>query len=298
MPTMQQLASPLASTFIVAFTSIYGDSYVRYYRTSSAAVDLDIINRLAPKESDSSNAPPTIIYDGSTQLHYKIPSRTWEIWYCNTPPGMNLAACSTLRSDIFNIKKHKNGIEVRIHPVKGRSAYATESMAVDDFVNIADTATQFSIDAADWEALNKFIERYPEATRYKELRDWIMAYGYEALSLGLTGWSASFSTSNTFVNHACTNLEVNNGPCYFLYVSEDNEPDVVFSPVINRHPAISAYTQCVIRNINVGDEITMDYAAFAAAPEDRPYFQLFLTEMCQTGQGLVVGDKDQPESVL
>jgi hypothetical protein len=264
-----------------------GDSYARFYRTSSAAIDFDIIHRLAQGEIDGKISPPTILFDGSTQLHYKIPSRAWEIWYCKTPPGMNLPACRTLRSEIFNIEKHKNGVEVRTHPTKGRSVYATESMAVDDFINIADTAAQFAIDAADWKSLNLFIERFPEATRYKELRDWIVAYGYESLSLGVTGWSASFASNNAFNNHACSNKEVNTGGCVFIFVSEDSEAVVAFSPVINRHPYIAAVSQCVTCTVNSGDELSMDYAVFAAVPEDRPYFQLFLTEMCQSGRGLV-----------
>jgi hypothetical protein len=283
---------------MVAFRSMLGDSYARFYRTSSAAIDFDIIHRLSSGETSGSINPPTVIYDGSTQLHYKIPSRAWEIWYCNTPPGMSLPACRFLRSDIYKIEKHKDGVEVRIHAMKGRSVYATESIAVDDFINIADTAAQFSIDAADWKSLNQFIERFPEATRYKELRDWIVAYGYEALSLGVTGWSVSFASTNTFVNHACSNVEANTGPCEFLFVSEDNEAVVAFSPVINRHPSLVAFTQCAIRNINAGDELAMDYAVFASIPDDRPYFQLFLTEMCQGGKGLVLGDKDQPGSEL
>jgi hypothetical protein len=275
-----------------------GDSYSRFYRSASAAIDFDMIHRLTPKESNGLIAPPTIIYDGSTHLHYKVPSRTWEIWYCSTPPGMNLQACSVLRSDIFDLKKQKNGVEVRRHPVKGRATYATESMAINDFVNFDDTALQFTIDAADWKALNKFIERYPEATRYRELRDWIVAYGYEALSLGMSGWSVSIASSNSFVNHACYDQEVKTGGCDFIFVNEDNEPVVVFSPVINRHPYIAGVSQCVIREVNAGDELVMDYGVFAAVPEERPYFQLFLTEICQGGKGLVVGDKDQPKSEL
>jgi hypothetical protein len=290
---IQPLASPLASAFIITFRSMYFDSYARFYRTSSAAIDIDVIHRLVPKIMKGSTAPPTIIYDGSTHLHYKIPSRPWEIWYCNTVPGINLPACKTFRSDIFDLNKHRNGIEVRRHPLKGRAAYATENMAVNDFINIGDTAHQFTIDYADWEALNKFVERFPEATKYKDFRDWILSYGYEALSLGVSGWSAAFANNNTFVNHACSDQEVNTGGCNFIFVSEDNEPDVSFSPVINRHPHLAGISQCAIRNINAGDEIVMDYSVFAPIIEERPYFQLFLTEMCQGGKGLVVGDKDQ-----
>jgi hypothetical protein len=73
------------------------DSYARFYRTSSAAIDFDIIHRLALRGTNDSIRLATIIFDDSTQLCYKIPSWAWEIWYCKTPPGVNLLACITLR---------------------------------------------------------------------------------------------------------------------------------------------------------------------------------------------------------
>jgi hypothetical protein len=295
----EPLASPLASAFLMSFTSMLGDSYARFYRSNSAAIDIDVIHRLLPKGTTTGvSIPPTVIYDGSTHMHYKIPTRNWEIWYCSTPPGMYASGCSFFRSDIFNQQKHHKGVEVRKHPVKGRAVYATESMAINEFVNFDDTASLFNIDPADWKALNKFIENYPEATKYKDLRDWIFAYGFETLVIGMTGWSVSIASVNTFVNHACSEEEVKTAACDFIFVNEDNEPSVAFSPIINRHPFMASAAQCIIRSINAGDEVAMDYSAFVGDASERPYFQMLLTDMCQSGQGVVLGDKDQPKSEL
>ncbi len=81
--------------------------------------------------------------------------------------------------------------------------------------------------------MKKFVEKFPEATKYKDFRDLILAYGYEFLTLGVSGWSGAFANNNTFVNQACSDKEVNTGGCNFIFINEDNKPNVAFSPVIN-----------------------------------------------------------------
>lgn len=293
----EPLATPLVSAFLIAFMSMESDSYARFYRSISAAIDFDVIERLVPGTTGI-KVPPTLIYDGSTQLRYKVPTRNWEIWYCSTPPGMNLPGCSVLRSDIYNLDKNRKGVEVRKHPVKGRSVYATEAMFRNDFVNLDYTASISHLDALDWKALNRFVEDYPEATRYREVRDWFVAYGFDSISIGITGRSTSVESINTFVNHGCSEREVNTGPCEFIFVNEDKEPMVAFSPVINRYPFLAGISHCVIRDVSPGDEIAEDYGGLVYDVGNRPYFQMFLTEMCQHGKGIVVEDKDQPNSEL
>ena len=296
-PFPQPLASPLTSSYIVAFRSMASsESYARFYRSSTAAIDVDVIDRLLPGTTGY-GTPPTILYDGATHLRYKFPARNWEMWYCGTPPGKGLGACTFLRSNIFDLAYHHKGVEMRKHPIKGRALYATEPMSKNHFVAIDDTAWSISIDAIEWRALNDFIEAYPDATMYKGLRDWWVAYGFESYSLGMTGWSVSLASTNTFSNHACSDREVNTGPCDFVFLNEDNGY-VGFSPVINRYPKIAAMTACVIRDINPGDEMAMDYIAFREEAEGHPYYEMFLTEMCQSGKGMVKVDEEQRENQL
>ena len=136
--------------------------------------------------------------------------------------------------------------------------YASEYLAKSELVYLDDTSSLFHIDAADWKALNEFIENYLGATKYKYFHDWIVAFGFEILTHRPTGWSASIANVHTFINHSCSEEEVKTAACEFIFVNEDNKPIVECSPVIYRHPFMPGTALCVVHSINVGDKVAMD----------------------------------------
>ena len=58
--------------------------------------------------------------------------------------------------------------------------------------------------------MNKFIEDFPEAKLYKgRLRDFFLTYGFQNEPVGLSGWSVSVASTDTFTNHTCTTEQRN-----------------------------------------------------------------------------------------
>lgn len=269
---------PFPSAFALIFSDDTSLSFKRFLRTSPAAFDLDMIERFY-----SFNTPlPTLLYDGPTHLTYKYPSRAWENWYCQSKVGKEMVVCQSFLQRFYDSVNHETHITtVRRDPEKGRGLYAVQDIREGTWINSDDTALQLAIDGTLWSALLEFIEKYPDATMYKGLRDWMIAYGFENESTGNTGWSASIANINTFTNHACDKLSANVGIVNFGYAT--------FDLGNNRRNYLDLITEAK-RDIVAGEEVQMDYSVFrtelddGAIPEE---FQRFLDSICLTKKGLV-----------
>ena len=88
-------------------------------------------------------------------------------------------------------------------PVKGRSLFSAEDVPKGHFMSLSDAANSWFIDIGEWKDLNEFANKYPSATMYRELINFVLAYGYESINLSLQGWIVSLSSTNTFINHSC-----------------------------------------------------------------------------------------------
>ena len=117
------------------------------------------------------------------------------------------------------------------------------------------------MDRYQWEALNQFVEDFPDADMYRQLRDFWVAYGYEAEALGTSGWTVSIACNNTFSNHGCTPEEV--AVNYANYVSYDTDgAEIGFSPVLVRRSELAGSLAITTHDIKAGDEILSHYAEF------------------------------------
>lgn len=281
----EPLAVPLASAFILGFQSDASHAYDRFFRTNSATFDLDMIQRLVP--NTGYGRPPTVMYDGPTHMKYQTPSRNWEHWYCRTSPGKDLPGCTLFTNWMFDPSRHHKSVERRSHPVKGRSLHATEFIPKDHFVNFDDIIHSIAIDQTQWEGLVEFVENYPDADMYRQLRDFFVIYGFESRGVGLSGWAVSSASTNTFTNHACTDEDITVTTVdYFASLSEDGYYSK-FSPLSTRRPRFSSYTTTAKRDIQPGEEIQMNYQIFRSDYSEHQYYDMFLTDMCSTGVGMV-----------
>mmetsp|Transcript_7420 Transcript_7420/g.5245 ORF Transcript_7420/g.5245 Transcript_7420/m.5245 type:complete len:195 (-) Transcript_7420:98-682(-) len=175
--------------------------------------------------------------------------------------------------------------EVVRDPIKGRSLHAAEDIPKGAFILGDDTHMSLDIDAHQWEGLNDFIEQFPDAKMYKDLRDFYIAYGFENEVQGLSGWSVSIASNNTFTNHACT-VEDQKVAAFPFSTDPEVQDEVLysFSIVFNRHPKLSMATGA-LRDIKKGEEIMLDYSDFRTYMD--PEFEGFLNDICKTGVGLV-----------
>ena len=121
--------------------------------------------------------------------------------------------------------------------MKGRSLFAAEDIPKGHFVGLSDAANSLFMDTAEWKSLNEFADKYPSAAMYRGLVDFILAYGYESNNLSRTGWVASTSSTNTFVNHDCDNFE-NVGAADDFYI-DVNQVEPGFLPPLQRRPEIT-----------------------------------------------------------
>jgi hypothetical protein len=287
----------LSSAFVVAFQWEEGAAYDRFFRTNSATFDLDMLERLVP--NTGAGKPPTLMYDGPTHVKYQTPSRIWEHWYCASSPGKDLPGCTFFQNWMFDPSRHHTNVERKVHPVKGRSLFSAEHIPKDHFVNFNDVIHSLHIDQTEWQALVAFIDEYPDAELYRQLRDFIVIYGFQTKAHSMTGWAVSVSSTNTFTNHACTDedMTVTTGD-YFVGLSEDGLYNK-FSPLASRRPRIAAYATVAKRDIQPGDEIQMNYQIFRSDFHEHPYYDVFLTGMCSTGVGMVpVPDVEIADPVL
>ncbi len=255
----------------------HSDTYYSHVRAFEASHDLDLMRGLHPQA-----LPPTQFYDGATHIRYLKPSRLWENWFCSSEFGEETPDCKEFLKSWYDRSKHGYKTVVLPDPVKGRSLHAAEDIPKGSFINADDTHMHLHVDAHQWEALNQFIEDFPEAKLYKDLRNFFITYGFENEPIGLSGWSVSVASNNTFTNHGCSE-DVRNVKA-FPVTNGDAVDFNFFNIVLTRRPQLAMSTGAV-RDIKKGEEITMDYAAFRTYPE-RKYTD-FLNGICNTGVGLV-----------
>lgn len=257
----------------------HSEAYHRFVRETPIAYDLDMMKRFHPQA-----LPPTQFYDGSTHLTYLKPSRSWENWFCEDSDSYE---CTVLRKSWYNRTNHQYKTEVHPDSVKGRSLHAAEDIPKGAFINSDDVQMHLHIDSHQWEALNVFIEDFPEAKLYKDLRNFFITYGFENEPVGLSGWSVSVASNNTFTNHGCNAKDRNVQSYPFSEdpaVKELAASTSSFSIVANRRPQLMMATG-TYKDIKKGEEIAMDYSAFRTFPD--PKFTEFLNGICNTGVGLV-----------
>lgn len=277
---------PLSSTYMVMFQDVTSDCLYRFGRRNAPAIDVDIVRRFRP------GIPELLqVYDGPTHLNYMIPSKTWESWYCNTVPGRSLPICETFLSQWYSSEYHSYSTEVRHLPVKGRSLVATQDIRGGAFVNPDDAALGIRIEHDQWVALNAFVERFPDAEMFRQLRDFFLAYGFESESLGRSGWYVSIASNNTFCNHACSNEEETAAPTYEVFLSEDDNKEAAFSPPLVRRSDLFGSLVVTTRDIKAGEEIAMDYHVLRNDPSANGFHE-FLAEICREGKGLVPVNED------
>jgi hypothetical protein len=258
------------------------ETYKRFFWKQPDRIDMDLIQKL--HSGIEQRGRPTLVYDGPTHVRYLEVPRVWENWYCNAPPGKDVPICTTVLPDWFDNSYHHFLTEVREDPVKGRSLYAAEDIPNGHFVLPSDASLSLHLDAYQWEALNKFIDDFPHAVMYQQLRDFILAYGYESDSFGQSGWDVSIASNNTFTNHACTSLEASVGHVSIAFVGESGmEPG--FSPPLMRRAHLFSVLTTANRDMKAGDEILMDYSLFRSNVD--PDFVSLLESMCHKGIGLV-----------
>ena len=278
----EPLATPLASAFLILFPNL-SDTSTSFMRTNSPAIEIDVIQKL---HADIA-VFPTLVYDGMTHRQYNTLSRAWEHWYCKSLPGRELPICNSFLARWFNADNHFYGTVVRQHPVKGRSLFAVEDCPAGHFILPHDAGLSLRIDKQRWNALNKFIDDFPEADLYRQLRDFFITYGFESEALGSTGWAVSIACNNTFTNHGCSHDEINTCWVEELYVGEDENPSSPFSPPFLRKSELFVMLTHAVKDIKAGDEIMMDYSAFREHVATDQNFTKFLDDMCQKGVGLV-----------
>ena len=286
-------AMPLSSSFIVMFPT---DSYTfaRFLRRNTPAVEVDIIDRVLPIPGRPSSLA---MYDGMAHLGYVATHRMWQEWYCNSIPGRDLPACSSFLSEWYDRTKHSYDADVQRDAVKGRALHATKDIPKGSFILPHDAAMSARLDAQQWEALTEFVEDFPDASMYKDFRDFFLAYGYEAEEIGQTGWTVSIACKNTFTNHACTDEEANAGYIGEIFENEDGG-SIGFNPVITRKADIVGTLTVALQDIPAGTEIQTDYSSFRTYEDED--FTNFLNKVCTTGVGKVSVDAntaDQSEEL-
>jgi hypothetical protein len=254
----------------------------KFLRRNVPAIENDIVQYL----HHTKEGPLTLVYDGATHAGYQRPSKSWQKWRCRTPPGNQLYECKDFIKEWYDRDKHFKITEVRNHPVKGRALVALEPVSEGDFILPDDASSSLRLDRDQWDALNAFIERFPEAEWYQKLRDFFVTYGFESEPLGLTGWCVSTADNTTFTNHACLESEENSMFLYDFFFDEDDE-EIRFSPLQVRFAELVGVLSQATRDIAAGEEIQMNYAEFRSYPEKDDKFKHLLNQICDTGLGLV-----------
>lgn len=266
----EPLGAPFDTTFIMLIPTAYSKGYFRLVRKQPAVIDLDIVNLLHKQKH-----LPTMFYDGPTHINLLKPNRAWENYYCTSSLGRNNPDCAFL-SDFYNPERHEAKTEVKRNGVKGRGLFAANEITKGSFINADDIHLSMHIDRHQWDAFNAFIEDYPDATKYQELHDFMISYGFENESMGNSGWAVSLANMNTFTNHACTEEEVT--------ATTYPQNYTIFSPSMFRRSEYSMVT-IAERDVKEGEEILIDYTAFRTLNDDK--FSAFLKNVCDTGEGLV-----------
>jgi len=289
----EELAQPFNTAFIILFHSLE-DSYTGFFRDKNTAFDIDIIRNFRTLKKEK---PPTVLYDGPTHDRYKRPSRIWERWFCLQYPWKDYYLCKTFYKQFFNKEYHHFKTEVHDHPIKNRALHAVDKIKEGHFINADDDSTALHIDSIQWEKLSKFVNDIPTATMYKELKNFILAYGYETEILGFTGWNVALTSNQTFTNHACTKEEKTASAFDKAFETDEDGYDasVLFNPAIQRRPSLFASLTVATRDLEEGEELMVDYNLFRDVVDED--YKLFLEKICDTGVGLVP-NRDEEEDML
>mmetsp|Transcript_47041 Transcript_47041/g.71118 ORF Transcript_47041/g.71118 Transcript_47041/m.71118 type:complete len:629 (+) Transcript_47041:78-1964(+) len=180
----EPLAAPLDTTFISIFSEFHSDTYFRYVRPMPTSIDLDIVQRFHKQDS---SLLPTQFYDGSSHKAYLTPSRAWENWYCRSNLGKDQYQCHTLLPKFYDPANHVSETEIRRDATKGRGHYAVTDIPEGSFINADDSHIHLHMHRYQWEALNDFVEKFPDAQMYRDLKNFFESYGYENEPNGLSG---------------------------------------------------------------------------------------------------------------
>jgi SET domain-containing protein len=113
--------------------------------------------------------------------------------------------------------------------------------------------------------------------------------------MGMTGWSVSIACNTTFINHGCTDAEINAEWVKDLYVNDDVGDYPRFSPFLTRRGEIAGVLAQATRDIQVGEEIVCDYRSFRSYDDDDAELEELLERICDHGVGLVSSDDSTEE---
>lgn len=227
------------------------------------------------------------MYDGSTHIGYMTTSKAWENWFCRTSPWKDLSVCE-FASNWMDPDYHHFSIEVRNDQVKGRTVYATEDIPKGHFVNPKDAALSWRLEKDVFDALVQFVKDYPEAEMYKNLLDFLQAYGFTQQGIGIDGFGVSVASISTFINHACSKDDER---ITGLSIVDDDGEEAAFSPPYARRAEVIEQVTVATQDIHIGEEILQDYSMFR--PESDKAYKEYLEQMCATGVGLVPRDSDE-----
>mmetsp|Transcript_32454 Transcript_32454/g.64339 ORF Transcript_32454/g.64339 Transcript_32454/m.64339 type:complete len:730 (+) Transcript_32454:87-2276(+) len=275
-------AAPYDTSFFVLFYGfpVWNKSHENFIRQNAGAITLSLASKMS--STDMSNLP-TKFYDGTTHKSYQRPSRAWEEWSCLSPAFNGHDMCTTYRPQLYDkTGNFNNSTVVALDDIKGRTLKATEAIPAGKFINLQDPATSLYLDLSEWRLLNDFIEKYPDASMYAELRDYIDEYGYESFSSSRVGWVVSTASVSTFINHGCTKEEFK-----VRAVVKREDPDVIsHSYFFARHTELLNNGLLVLKDIGKDEEILQDYREFwdAAASSE---FDDFENEVCGNRIGLI-----------
>ena len=300
-PYDESFAKPLQSTFLLCLTNDESVAAARFFRTNNAHFDLDMATRLA-KRVGSLFYQPTIHYDGPVHQMYSKISRSWESWFCwwAEDVGNDYPACTEFLYNLYNPDWNHERVEVRWDPIKGRSLFAAEDIPKGHYVGMSDVADSIIIDVLQWKSLFEFVEKYPSATMYQELINFLLAYGYETDNLAMHGWAVSTSSTNTFINHACAEEGGENvGSANEIYAKRDGEY-TGFIPPLQRRTEITGIIQRANKDIKKGDEFRMEYRDFRSDMQKHPSYEEFLAnQICSSidKKGFVKVDRRKPDHI-
>lgn len=165
-----------------------------------------------------------------------VTSKAWENWYCNTLVGREHPMCTSFLPQWMNSSYHHRSLSVRHDPVKGRTVYASEDIPQGHFVNSVDAALSWRLEKDLLDALVQFVKDFPDATMYRDVLDFLMAYGFTQKGIGIDGFGVSVASVSTFTNHACSKEEAS----VHGLGAEDEEwwEGLTFSPPCARRPEV------------------------------------------------------------
>lgn len=178
----ESAAYPFFTTFVVLFSNVesghlFTETYGRFLRSTHTVIDLDMVERFHKQQN---NRLPTRFYDGPTHVSYLNPSRVWENFYCESKEmGRGSVLCDFVQEKFYNPSQYEGVTEIKRDSFRGRALYAVNNIKEGMFINSDDTYLSLHMEKFQWDALNNFVEEYPDASMYKDLQNFYISYGYE-----------------------------------------------------------------------------------------------------------------------